>query len=107
SALYIFFHVSFCFLSILPLFRPWFFFFFHDTSPTQIYTLSLHDALPISVVTPRKCPGRFAPHKRSPRCSTSTQVKVSWGYISATEGANSKSASCWVSKSASCSKVRG
>src|SRR5205814_6129296 len=24
-----------------------FFFFFHDTPPTQIYTLSLHDALPI------------------------------------------------------------
>src|SRR5439155_19575569 len=24
-----------------------FFFFFHDTSPTEIYTLSLHDALPI------------------------------------------------------------
>src|SRR5690606_40233437 len=25
-------------------------FFFHDTAPTQIYTLSLHDALPISSV---------------------------------------------------------
>src|SRR4051794_41647954 len=25
------------------------FFFFNDTAPTQIYTLSLHDALPISV----------------------------------------------------------
>src|SRR5438105_11057687 len=25
-----------------------FFFFFHDTAPTEIYTLSLHDALPIS-----------------------------------------------------------
>src|ERR1043166_3273089 len=24
-----------------------FFFFFHDTAPTEIYTLSLHDALPI------------------------------------------------------------
>src|SRR5437899_9486907 len=24
------------------------FFFFHDTAPTEIYTLSLHDALPIS-----------------------------------------------------------
>src|SRR5438045_7001882 len=28
-----------------------FFFFFNDTAPTEIYTLSLHDALPIS------CPG--------------------------------------------------
>src|SRR5439155_19767631 len=26
------------------------FFFFHDTSSTEIYTLSLHDALPISEV---------------------------------------------------------
>src|SRR5947209_12365369 len=27
-----------------------FFFFFNDTAPTEIYTLSLHDALPISVL---------------------------------------------------------
>src|SRR5438045_8820708 len=27
-----------------------FFFFFNDTAPTEIYTLSLHDALPISGV---------------------------------------------------------
>src|SRR5437870_10547793 len=26
------------------------FFFFHDTPPTEIYTLSLHDALPICLV---------------------------------------------------------
>src|ERR1035441_10870243 len=25
------------------------FFFFNDTAPTEIYTLSLHDALPISI----------------------------------------------------------
>src|SRR5207249_11893675 len=29
-----------------------FFFFFNDTAPTEIYTLSLHDALPISA---RRC----------------------------------------------------
>src|SRR5256886_6682526 len=28
---------------------PSFFFFFNDTATTEIYTLSLHDALPISV----------------------------------------------------------
>src|SRR3712207_8172960 len=29
--------------------QPWFFpFFFNDTATTEIYTLSLHDALPIS-----------------------------------------------------------
>src|SRR5207249_12069574 len=37
-----------CFLSILPLSVLLFsFFFFNDTPPTAIYTLSLHDALPI------------------------------------------------------------
>src|SRR3989441_4325915 len=30
-----------------------FFFFFNDTATTEIYTLSLHDALPISVVADR------------------------------------------------------
>src|SRR2546426_2644709 len=29
-----------------------FFFFFNDTATTEIYTLSLHDALPISLPTP-------------------------------------------------------
>src|SRR5260370_1439793 len=36
-----------------------FFFFFNDTATTEIYTLSLHDALPIS----RQCPGEV---RRSP-----------------------------------------
>src|ERR1039457_7018298 len=31
----------------LPYFRFLFFFFFNDTATTEIYTLSLHDALPI------------------------------------------------------------
>src|SRR5256885_15894965 len=30
-----------------------FFFFFNDTATTEIYTLSLHDALPISALTSR------------------------------------------------------
>src|SRR5256885_15253581 len=34
----------------LPLLRFFFFFFFNDTATTEIYTLSLHDALPISIV---------------------------------------------------------
>src|SRR5437879_9307903 len=29
------------------MFLSFFFFFFNDTAPTEIYTLSLHDALPI------------------------------------------------------------
>src|SRR2546430_1250439 len=34
--------------SVVGLFLPLFFFFFNDTATTEIYTLSLHDALPIS-----------------------------------------------------------
>src|SRR5256885_15163077 len=39
-----------CFCCILSLIFPYsffFFFFFNDTATTEIYTLSLHDALPI------------------------------------------------------------
>src|SRR2546430_13681292 len=33
---------------VLQLYLSFFFFFFNDTATTEIYTLSLHDALPIS-----------------------------------------------------------
>src|SRR3712207_7716626 len=47
------------------------FFFFNDTATTEIYTLSLHDALPIS----RSCPRR--PWARgSPPCSRTSAA--SW-----------------------------
>src|SRR2546428_5313895 len=39
-----------------------FFFFFNDTATTEIYTLSLHDALPISRDRP---PGRYRVRIRS------------------------------------------
>src|SRR2546430_12069416 len=44
--------------------RPFqfFFFFFNDTATTEIYTLSLHDALPISALSP----ARRARRPRSP-----------------------------------------
>src|SRR6185369_4492122 len=35
----------------MPRFRFNYFFFFNDTATTEIYTLSLHDALPIWLVT--------------------------------------------------------
>src|SRR5438876_11210859 len=41
-------HFSLCFISS-PLFSL-LFFFFNDTATTEIYTLSLHDALPISQI---------------------------------------------------------
>src|SRR2546426_9900134 len=39
---------SLFFFSFVCLFLVLFFFFFNDTATTEIYTLSLHDALPIS-----------------------------------------------------------
>src|SRR2546425_5720548 len=37
-------------MSLLHLFYAFLFFFFNDTATTEIYTLSLHDALPISMI---------------------------------------------------------
>src|SRR5579862_8955608 len=39
--------ICFLFCFVLVIFFFFFFFFFNDTPPTEIYTLSLHDALPI------------------------------------------------------------
>src|SRR2546430_11466434 len=43
------------------------FFFFNDTATTEIYTLSLHDALPISLPSPASaaapCEGRPPPER--------------------------------------------
>src|SRR5205085_9782202 len=48
-----------------PLISP--FFFFNDTATTEIYTLSLHDALPISVVPEQ-------PHERTSPTEQTSQV---------------------------------
>ena len=39
--------------------KNFFFFFFNDTATTEIYTLSLHDALPIYVVADYSLPAYF------------------------------------------------
>src|SRR3712207_7325724 len=44
-----------------------FFFFFNDTATTEIYTLSLHDALPISSRSPVATPWYVATSAGSPR----------------------------------------
>src|SRR5436309_6020415 len=53
-------------------------FFFHDTATTEIYTLSLHDALPISARTcrPIPCPPPRAA-SLSPRRSSSCRDRKS------------------------------
>src|SRR2546429_5914608 len=77
-----------------------FFFFFNDTATTEIYTLSLHDALPISAIcTGRQAsgisasikPGYVSPHTKEcmqpmdalmPLDRKSTRLNSSHGYIS-------------------------
>src|SRR2546427_7195880 len=57
-------------LVLLPL--PSFFFFFNDTAPTEIYTLSLHDALPILVTATLVALDTGVWHDRTarpPRCT--------------------------------------
>src|SRR5476651_1764443 len=63
--IFVLFSVFICYLNFINFF--FFFFFFNDTATTEIYTLSLHDALPIWTVS---FPGRRAWH-RWRRCDAS------------------------------------
>src|SRR5206468_12923992 len=70
----IFFFILFSFF-FFSSFLFFFFFFFNDTATTEIYTLSLHDALPISVGfpwTPRRPPfaGKRTASTKADRKST-------------------------------------
>src|SRR2546429_9615505 len=77
-------HFYFFFLLLLHLF--FFFFFFNDTATTEIYTLSLHDALPIFAArwSRRARVNSRTTRSRSPRPSDrkSTRLNSSHGYIS-------------------------
>src|SRR2546422_5154981 len=62
-----------------------FFFFFNDTATTEIYTLSLHDALPISPRGAGRCSGagrRRSHPAANGRDRKSTRLNSSHGYIS-------------------------
>src|SRR2546429_4632829 len=78
-----------------------FFFFFNDTATTEIYTLSLHDALPICLAPvswrammlrlahrlfprgpPCRPPPKKLPARRSRSDRKSTRLNSSHGYIS-------------------------
>src|SRR5438874_13492407 len=57
-------------------------FFFNDTATTEIYTLSLHDALPIwsrtSTASPAgRCPPCTGPACASPTCSSRSEEHTS------------------------------
>src|SRR2546422_6105974 len=73
-------------LHLSPLF---FLFFFNDTATTEIYTLSLHDALPISNCSGEAridgvagTAGRRRVMRRTIRDRKSTRLNSSHGYIS-------------------------
>src|SRR2546427_8210157 len=53
----------------------YFFFFFNDTATTEIYTLSLHDALPISRGRTTCCDSSL---RRPPRSSTPSSATLAW-----------------------------
>src|SRR3712207_9506789 len=71
-----------------------FFFFFNDTATTEIYTLSLHDALPISRhQRPPASPGKFT-HARAPILShsnTHTPVLTATLFLTRTNSGDRKS----------------
>src|SRR6266513_6475627 len=59
---------------LLPILSVLFFFFFNDTATTEIYTLSLHDALPISTSSWRRRTSRLGSpgSRRTPRSEEHT-----------------------------------
>src|SRR5437667_9421588 len=78
-----------CFSSLLCYVSFFFFFFFNDTATTEIYTLSLHDALPISPATtttesaslPPRRSGHWSPRGPEDRKSTrlnSSHITISY-----------------------------
>src|SRR5476649_2984698 len=58
------------------------FFFFNDTATTEIYTLSLHDALPISRIWPLGTCGVTEELAKMPRDRKSTRLNSSHTVIS-------------------------
>src|SRR5205809_4575687 len=81
-------HLSFCLILIVFLFLI--FFFFNAPATTEIYTLSLHDALPISPSSGARsgrrastpCTSLGTSSSPSPRDRKSTRLNSSHGYIS-------------------------
>src|SRR2546427_10103546 len=59
-------------LSVLCVLFAFFFFFFNDTATTEIYTLSLHDALPISFRRRSRGSHRRAPPRPGRRAGSAS-----------------------------------
>src|SRR6266496_1460125 len=74
-----------CLATVCRFFSCFFFFFFNDTATTEIYTLSLHDALPISMHRRQPPEHAFIPAATHDRCGSgngawpaATSLKVGW-----------------------------
>src|SRR2546429_10004975 len=84
-----------------------FFFFFNDTATTEIYTLSLHDALPISAPSSEAMMARVASSFRrsafSPAYSRSAATKAGGRLASRRAGSDQYSTGwkAWISRSRS------
>src|SRR5256885_13205732 len=69
-------YIALCHDTLIPHVHVLYFFFFNDTATTEIYTLSLHDALPISLNPELGLSGRCkrkrgrAPTCRAPGCGS-------------------------------------
>src|SRR5205823_13694932 len=77
--------LSFCPFSLL--FFLYFLFFFTDTATTDIYTLSLHDALPILVMDDLGAACKAAAGSLSPDASEGCRVLVGWDRTSNADSA--------------------
>src|SRR5256885_10702085 len=68
---------------LTPIIYFYFFFFFNDTATTEIYTLSLHDALPISTIASnrrgrkKEMRGRGCPSMKGSICATRSEEHTS------------------------------
>src|SRR5688572_33110851 len=77
--------MCFCLIFFTVYSSRFFFFFFNDTATTEIYTLSLHDALPILLnVTPMICPNL-------PCWISNYQRWMDWKYYAASAQINARS----------------
>src|SRR2546422_10156904 len=61
------------------------FFFFNDTATTEIYTLSLHDALPISASSSSRASRPIGTSSRRPTTASCTWPRISCGSGSRSE----------------------
>src|SRR2546423_5827126 len=77
-----------------------FLFFFNDTATTEIYTLSLHDALPISFCRSHDREGRTVNEygwEHSPRSGVPPRLHDAWPCFSCSPSAGSLRPAFWTS----------